>query len=326
MLFSSIYSKCSSDLKLVCSPISTFFSTHFDLFCQNSGLLGNSRIKSEHFSSLFNMLIYIRLYPNSEYAKEMVSFLKGSKLPTGFSKTVNYLPICGTFKNVKGMMVNVILDPDLKKNIESNHVNSHSYQLANFISRELSSSRNANFETFDEVSILSNTQNFILNSIIEKDFTSDSFQCRMHCNDHNPEMNVGLAVSFVFNLSSTTECLRCLTTIIGSVAHFDMTSSQYNGNCHLAIDLLFNQRLRREGTNGIKVKNHQTELPNNSKNESKSSSVFSSNIDVNKMSSSTLVNIITESVISILARTGYINNGPNSSISTTSSVDYPLAL
>jgi hypothetical protein len=272
------------------------------------------------------MLIYIRLYPNTEYAKEMVSFLKGSKIPYGFTKTVNYLPICGTFKNVKGMIVNVVLDPDLKSQIESNHVNSSSYQLANFMSRELSSSRNGNFETFDDLSILSNTQNFILNSFIEGNFTSDSFQCRMHCNDHNPEMNVGLAVSFIFNLSSTEECFRSLTTIIGSVAHFDMTTSQYNGNCHLAIDLLFNQKPRRESNSSIKVKNHQTELPNNSKNESKNTSEFSSGIDVSKMSSSTLVNIITESIISILAKTGRINDRSFSNKDVASSIDYPLAL
>lgn len=326
MLFSSIFSKCSSDLKLVCSPPSSFFTTHFDIFCQNSGLLGNSRIKSEHFSSVFNMLIYIRLYPNTEYAKEMVSFLKGSKIPYGFTKTVNYLPICGTFKNVKGMMVNVVLETDLKSQIESSHINLSSYQLANFMSRELSSSRNGNFETFDDLSLLSNTQNFILNSFIEGNFISDSFQCRMHCNDHNPEMNVGLAVSFIFNLSSTNECFHSLTTIIGSVAHFDMTLSQYNGNCHLAIDLLFNQKPRRESPISIRVKNHQTELPNSSKNESKNTSEFSSNVDINKMSSSTLVNIITESIISILARTGHINDRPHNSKPAVSDIDYPLAL
>lgn len=255
MLFSTLNSLLQSSITLNIPNLSKLFSDHLSLFITRSRLLSSSKIESKHLFCIFAFLLYIRLHPSSEKGRRFISIAKSFRFPRGFQNATKLIPLNGYFLSIRGIQIHLKLDQSYYDTILADFNEYELFSTISFLSKELSNGRSTLHEGFDEVGILSHTQNFMLDSF----FVKETGQNVLHLNDLHPTMKFGTCFSFIYKTEVEQSSLNCLSRLFGCICSVTFEDSHMYVNERQAIEIIFHFKENKEEDLNIKSPNNNIE-------------------------------------------------------------------
>jgi len=241
MLLNSFSLLFSDRLNLKVIP-SLDFDQHFDFLCEKVRLQQNSKIKSEHFKSVFFALLYVRMFPKSEIGSNILAMFTHLYIPYGFQKSISFIPLRGQLYNIKGTSLSFSLHDEVTKYIEVNYENGNLLSNLSYLSRELSTNKNALKNRFDEKLMLGTSQGFILNSFLSYEGVIPKLGAvpqKMYVSHATPEVNVSLAISLLFGLHCKSQSAHSFIGLAGCIGSVEFDEQSFLHNVRMSIELLF---------------------------------------------------------------------------------------
>jgi len=218
------------------------FDRHFDFICEKVRLQQNSKIRPEHFKSVFFALLYVRMFPKSEIGSNILAMLSHLYIPYGFQKSISFIPLRGQLYNIKGTSLTFTLHDEVTKYVEVNYQNGNLLSNLSYLSRELSTNKNALKNRFDERLMLGTSQGFILNSFMSYDKVIPKLGAvpqKMYVSHATPEVNVSLAISLLFGLHCKEQSAHSFIGLAGCIGTVEFNEQSFLQNVRLSIELLF---------------------------------------------------------------------------------------
>jgi hypothetical protein len=218
------------------------FDQHFDFLCEKVRLQQNSKIRSEHFRSVFYALLYVRMFPKNEIGSNILAMFTHLYIPYGFQKSISFIPLRGQLYNIKGTSLSFDLHNEVTDYIEMNYKNGNLLSNLSYLSRELSTNKNALKVRFDERLMLGTSQGFILNSFMSYEETIPKLGAvpqKMYVSHATPEVNVSLAISLLFGLHCEEQTAHSFIGLAGCIGKVEFNEQSFLHNVRLSIELLF---------------------------------------------------------------------------------------
>lgn len=218
------------------------FDQHFDFLCEKVRLQQNSKIKPEHFRSVFFALLYVRIFPKSEIGSNILAMFSHLYVPYGFQKSISFIPLRGQLYNIKGTSLSFSLHKEVIEYIEVNYENGNLLSNLSYLSRELGTNKNALKNRFDEKLMLGTSQGFILNSFMSYEGIVPKLGAvpqSMYVSHATPEVNVSLAISLLFGLHCKSQSAHSFIGLAGCIGIVDFNEQSFLHNIRMSIDLLF---------------------------------------------------------------------------------------
>jgi len=218
------------------------FDQHFDFLCEKVRLQQNSKIKPEHFKSVFLALLYVRMFPKTEIGSNILAMFTHLYVPYGFQKSISFIPLRGQLYNIKGTSLTFSLHDEVIKYVEVNHENGNLLSNLSYLSRELGTNKNALKNRFDERLMLGTSQGFILNSFLSYDGVIPKLGAvpqKMYVSHATPEVNVSLAISLLFGLHCKSQSAHSFIGLAGCIGTVEFNEQSFLHNVRMSIELLF---------------------------------------------------------------------------------------
>lgn len=242
MLFASLKSFVKYPIVLTIPNLFSLFDNHFSCFSSRINLFSSSKVDSKSFFSMFVYLMLIRLQPHTEKGKRFISLANSFRYPRGFQNAVKLIPLGGYFFSVRGVQISVVLDDSYFQDVLSDMKENELLSSLSFLSKELNNGRNTLHECFDDVGMLSRSQNFMFSSF----FVKETGLSVLHINDLHPSMTMGSAFSFIFKMRVDESGVPSLSLLSGCIASISLDDQHLYANEREAIEIIFHFKVNKK--------------------------------------------------------------------------------
>jgi len=253
MLYQSFRSLFNERLSIFVCP-SVNFDENFHYVCEKLKLHQASKIVPRHFITTFYVLLYIRVFPQTELSNQLVAMLSNFHLPSGFQKWVSFFPLRGVIYNYKGMSIFFELDNSIKNYVEKNFHNGSILSDISYLSRELVLNKTSLKEKFNESLIFGSHQAFVLNSFFvyeDKKPALGSIPNEMMISNANVEINVSVAVSLLFGFYCNVKDVTSFTGLAGCIGKIEFDKESFSQNIRSCLDIML-KPVEKDNFNGDK--------------------------------------------------------------------------
>lgn len=239
---SSLKLRLSNVTELKSIPLFKWSSLH-SYFCYKFGIAGNSRLQSEVWDDLFNVLLFLRLNKTNNLAlsTQLEIYLSTIHIPKGVQQMFHFLPVSGSFYNFKGIPLKIGLDDEIISFVESRAKSNELYTNLSSLSRQLKGSKAGRFERFDLIKFNSQVRNFLLNSIFIGNEQSHLKNYRLSLNTTEAILSKSIAISLVFSLNIASRCADAFLYVIGSLCEATIEKDALVVNVQAALELLLHE-------------------------------------------------------------------------------------